>query len=146
MAKKAKKAKPKQKAKPAKKAAASKARNRKPRSQTLPGMEQVRHRDLDRFCESIGETRDSINELKGEEADLCRGALRSMRLHEVMSYRHAGVELVRVIGEDKLRVRTTEDEATAGAGVEETDDAPPETEAAGGSTEDGSGAEAPADE
>jgi hypothetical protein len=105
------------------KARQAKQQQRKPRAQELPGV-GVRHTDLDRLCESIGEARDSVNALRGEEKGLCQNALKQMRIHNVMSYRHAGVELMRVIGEDKLRVRTSrDDEATAGAGVAEANEA-----------------------
>ncbi len=83
-----------------------------PRSQALPGMEQVRNRQLDRACESIGESRDAMNRLRKEEADDLRMALREMHDKKVTVYRHAGVELVRVPGEEKIRVRTTKEAAS----------------------------------
>ena len=75
-----------------------------PRTQALPGMEEVRYKDLDRVCESIAETREEINRYKGEENDLEQKALMSMRLHERTTYTFSGVTLVRVPGEEKLRV------------------------------------------
>lgn len=115
MAKKAKKAKPVKKAaskKAAKavtmpaKAKAAKARKASPRSQVLPGMEQVRNRTLDRVCEGISDTRADMNRLRGEEKDLMMQAVKAMQSDKVTAYRFAGVELVLVPGDVKLRVRT----------------------------------------
>lgn len=102
-----------------------------PRSQALPGMEQVRNVRLDRFCESIGEGREKMNVLRNEEKGDLQGALREMHDKRVTAYRHAGVELVRVpgsrrvfiacfgVGEEKLRVRTSKEGASD---ITETDD------------------------
>jgi len=81
-------------------------------------MEEVRLRKLDHICTSIAETRGAMNELRETEAGLEQTALSVMRSNDRTSYRHAGVELVRVPGEEKLRVRTAR-ERTATAEVEE---------------------------
>src|SRR5688572_28652180 len=52
---------------------------RTPRSETLPGMEQVRDRSLDRLCEGIGDVRETMNEARGEEAGLISSALKRMQ-------------------------------------------------------------------
>jgi hypothetical protein len=96
-------------------------RAEKARDQPLPGMEEVRYRDLDNTCNSIAETREEINTLRADETAFEQTALRQMRTHGITSYRHAGVELVRVPGEEKLRVRTAR-ERTATAETEEPDD------------------------
>lgn len=70
-------------------------------------MEQVRDRVLDRYCESIGDTRDQMNRLRQDEAADTSGALRRMQEKGTAHYIHAGVELTRVPGSDKLRVRRT---------------------------------------
>jgi hypothetical protein len=70
-------------------------------------MEQVRDQTLDRYCESIGDTRDQMNRLRQDEAADTSGALRRMQGKGVNHYIHAGVELTRVPGSDKLRVRRT---------------------------------------
>ena len=104
---------PKKAAKPAKKAAPTpKARRSRPQSQTLPGFEQVRHSRLDRLCEGIAEVRTEMNEQRTIEGEKCRAALVYMHDAKVTTYRFAGVELVRVPGEEKLRVRTTKESAT----------------------------------
>lgn len=83
-----------------------------PRSQPLPGMEQVRNAKLDRFCESIGEMREQMNTLRADESGELQGALREMHDRNVTAYRHAGVEMVRVPGEEKIRVRTSKEKAS----------------------------------
>jgi hypothetical protein len=88
-------------------------------------MGEVRIRSLDEICVSIAETRASINELKGEETGLEQTALSLMRKHDKTAWRHSGVELVRVPGEEKLRVRTSQ-ERTATA-----ESAPSDATAAG---------------
>jgi hypothetical protein len=85
-------------------------------------MEEVRIRPLDNICKSIAETRGTINELRGEEAGLEQTALKLMREHRKTSWRHAGVELVRVPGEEKLRVRTSKANATAEQAADDIDD------------------------
>ncbi|MDH4290513.1 MAG: hypothetical protein OEV65_17375 [Aquincola sp.] len=98
-----------------------------PRDVVLPGMEQVRNIRLDNICTSIAETRADQNRLRGEEAGLEQMALRVMREDRrkdpkgIFSYRHAGVELVRLVGDEKLRVRTSRDNATAEVQDDETE-------------------------
>ena len=128
MAKKSKKAaKPKAAKKTTKKTATTKARHAKPRERALPGLEDARIKSLDEVCDSISECRASINELKGEEADLEKKALKEMHTHRKSSWRHAGVELVLIPGEERLRVRTTKANATAEVEAEPEGD-PLETE------------------
>ena len=76
-------------------------------------MGQVRDGVLDRLCESIGETRDEMNRLRGDELSDTQAALKRMREKGTFVHQHAGVELARVPGEEKLRVRRTSNEATA---------------------------------
>lgn len=86
--------------------AKSKPKARSPRAQSLPGMEQVRNRTLDRICEAIGDVRHDLNRSRGEEKDLQNQAVRVMTADKVTAYRFAGVELVLVPGDAHLRVRT----------------------------------------
>lgn len=81
-------------------------RSASPRSQALPGMEQVRNRSLDRICEHISDVRHDLNRLRGEEKDLQGQAVRVMTGDKVAVYRHSGVEMVLVPGDVHLRVRT----------------------------------------
>lgn len=70
-------------------------------------MEQVRDTRLDNLCESIGDTREKLSELRQDEQSDLQAALKRMRERGLTSYRHAGVEMSRVPGEEKLRVRVT---------------------------------------
>lgn len=102
------------------KALAAKPRKKGPASVPLPGMEQVRDAVLDRLCEGIGECRDQMNQAKRDESSLDASALQRMsRSSEKFPngrtvYRHAGVELARIPGADKLRVRVTKEKGDAG--------------------------------
>lgn len=99
-------------------------RTKSPRSQTLPGMEQVRNRSLDRLCESLGDTRDDLARLQGEEADLQSQCMGVMQRDGVTAYRHAGIELALVPGGAKLRVRKLKDKtAQASTAAPPADDA-----------------------
>ena len=53
-----------------------------------------------------------INKGRTDEKEDQRMALREMHDKGVTSYRYAGVELVRIPGEEKLRVRTSKEDAT----------------------------------
>ncbi len=86
-----------------------------PRSQVLPGMERVRNSRLDQVCEAIGEERERMNAAKTEERGLITGALQEMQRANLSVFRHGGVELSRVPGAEKLRVRLTKEEGDAGA-------------------------------
>jgi hypothetical protein len=102
----------------------AKKKGKTPRSQVLPGMEQVRNRNLDRLCESIGEAREQLGVLRGEEKTDIGRALREMHDKDVVVYRHAGVELVRIPGEETIRVRTTKEKASDVTPSEGADEAP----------------------
>jgi hypothetical protein len=73
-------------------------------------MEQVRNVRLDRFCESIGDERETMNKARQEEAGLVQGALQEMLRTKTSVYKHAKVELVLVPGTDKLRVHVKKEE------------------------------------
>lgn len=54
---------------------------------------------------------------RNDEQGSIQAALREMKGRKFSSYRHAGVELAFVAGQDKLRVRITKDATDAAAGV-----------------------------
>jgi len=119
---KARKAKAARSAKPArvsKTAAKSRARRPMPAQQSF---EEFRYKDLDRICQGIAETRAEMNRLRGEETDLEIQALKAMRLHSSTAYQSAGVELVRVPGEEKLRVRTARERTATAESPAEPDE------------------------
>lgn len=97
----------------AKKAAKGAAKKPSPRSQVLPGMEQVRNRRLDNICEGIAQERSIMNAASVEEKSLIATALQVMQDDKRTIYKHSGVELVRVPGADKLRVKLTKDSGDA---------------------------------
>jgi len=111
-------------------------RGRSPRSQSLPGMGQVRDQRLDNLCESINDERAVMNAAKVEETRLIRSVLQRMHDRDVLIYVHAHLELVRVPGAEKLRVRVLKDRAQgdtteAAAGDAEESAAEPETHTTG---------------
>lgn len=91
-------------------------------------MQQVRNVRLDHICESIGEARTQMNDAKQEEGGLIQTALQVMQNGKVTVYRHGGVELARVPGAEKLRVRLTKEQGDADAGDLEEPEDPEEPE------------------
>ena len=85
------------------------------RSQVLPGIDLLRARKLDNLCEAIAECRAQKNAAVTEEKSLDVTALRVMVETGIAVYRHGGVELARIPGAEKLRVRMTTEEGEAGA-------------------------------
>jgi hypothetical protein len=95
----------------------------KPRSQTLPGLEQTRNGKLDNLCEGIADVRTTMNAAKQEEKTFVIAALQAMVTKGLQVYRHGGVELARVPGAERLRVRLTKEEGDADeADLEPADD------------------------
>lgn len=85
------------------------------RSQVLPGMEQARDRRLDNLCESIAEHRGVMNRARVEEQSDIAAALQHMVKKGTSVYKHGGVELARVPGAERLRVRLTKEQGDADA-------------------------------
>lgn len=94
---------------------AGKPRKRAPRARPLPmeGIEQVRNVKLDRLCEAIGEERDTKNAATVRERGHLAKVLEVMHDAKVTVYKHAGIELTRVPGAEKLRVRLVDDDGDA---------------------------------
>lgn len=83
------------------------------RSQVLPGMVTIfRSQKLDNLCEGIGDERETLNRAKQEEAKLVAAALETMQKEGISVYCHARIELARVPGAEKLRVRSTKEPAS----------------------------------
>lgn len=114
---KVKKSTPKAKAKPAQKpkVAKSKARPRiqSPRSQPLPGMEQVTNRTLNRICEHVSDVRREMARCRADEKELLNQAVTVMTDTKTTAYRFSGVELVLVPGDVHLRVRLLKESSSA---------------------------------
>ena len=86
---------------------------RRPKDTPLPGMEDVRISALNDVAGRIADIREQKNDLIATENEELQTALNLMRKHEKVSWRAHGVEFVRVPGEEKLRVRTSKEKATA---------------------------------
>jgi len=109
-------------------AAAKTARKRAKSPEQQELIQGVRYSDLDRLCRSIGDTRDEINRIKGEDADLGLKAIRAMRLHGVTTYKQAGITLMLVPGDETLRVlkdRAGKASSGTGAAAPQEDEQPP---------------------
>jgi hypothetical protein len=95
---------------------AAPTRTRKPpRARALPGLEQVRDEELDGACERIGDIREKLAALRQsekEEKKFCQDRMHGLKLK---AHKHAGVELLLVPGDEKLRVRLTGDEGQIAA-------------------------------
>jgi hypothetical protein len=76
-------------------------------------MEQVRNKRLDNICEGIADERAQKNRCDLEEKGLIQSALKAMQQANISVYKHGGVELARVPGSEKLRVRLTKDQGDA---------------------------------
>lgn len=92
-----------------------------PRSQVLPGMEQVRDAMLDKICEQFGEEIDSKNAAIRESESLKVSALTRMQALGINVFVHAGTEFARVPGVgEKLRARRIKGDGDAEVGKGET--------------------------
>jgi hypothetical protein len=109
---------------------------RSPRSQVLPGMEQVRSKPLDNLCEGLADVRAAINSNKQEESGLIQSALQTMVRRNIQVYKHGGIELARVPGAEKLRVRVIKEQGDADASnLQQADEEVAEEVAHGGEVE-----------
>lgn len=86
---------------------------RRARQGVLPGTESVRSDKLDALCEGIGDERDKMNAARLECQTLIAAALELMTKKNLTVYRHDRIELARIPGADKLRVRVTKEEGDA---------------------------------
>jgi hypothetical protein len=80
-------------------------------------MEQVRNARLDHLCEDIGDNRDAMNAARASEQEAVAGALAVMHRDKISVYKHGGIELARVPGSEKLRVRLVKDQGNADVGT-----------------------------
>lgn len=88
-------------------------KKRSARSQPLPGMEGVRNGKLDNLCEGIAEQRRVMNAAHLETQTDITAALQEMQRKKISVYKHGGIELARVPGAEKLRVRLTKEQGDA---------------------------------
>ena len=76
-----------------------------PRSQVLPGMEQITNRTLNRLCEELSDSQREMNVLIADVDDLHRQAQETMERDNVMKYIFSGVQLSLRKGTTKLSVK-----------------------------------------
>lgn len=107
----------------------AKKTSKKPKN-TAPKPKQERLLDdmpkvpaLDRLCAKLSLVRESKNDLATEEKGLIQDALRRMKDANVVTYKAHGVELVRVQGDEKVRVRLVDDDNGGAADGEDSGDA-----------------------
>ena len=81
-------------------------------SRPLPGMEDRTIKPLDDVAEEYAAIRDSRIELTQREHDLKINTMRLMKKYEKTIYKHDGIEITIVPGEDdvKVRVKKTSDD------------------------------------
>ncbi len=109
----------KQKQQAAKAKAAVRRAVRKPLEQpTLPTM-RVRDARMDKLAEAIGHSRDQQNVAAADEKAYKAAALKVMQDKGYQFWSHAGVDLIRTPGEDKLKVKTHKDGGSAETGADE---------------------------
>jgi hypothetical protein len=92
------------------------------KSQALPGMEDHAIKPLEEIAEQYAEIRDQRMELTQSEHTLKINALKLMKKYGKTIYRHNGVEILVIAGEDDVKVRVRKaDETDAGLDVDELD-------------------------
>ncbi len=89
----------------AERAAAAKKTTKAPAQ--VPLIKGLRIPSLDRHCRHIGDQRAGIARMQAELKDMERLAHEDMRKHRRETWQSAGVTLVRVPGEERLRVTTS---------------------------------------
>jgi hypothetical protein len=85
----------------------------RPRQQDLPGTEDRILRPLDDIAAAYADVRDRRIELNKEEAQLKASALKLMHKFEKTIYRHDGIEIFLIAGEEDVKVKVrkaTDDE------------------------------------
>lgn len=98
---------------------------RKPRSGALPGMEDHAITALEDVAHEYAEIRDQRIELNRQESALKSKAMNLMHRHEKTTYRHGGVEIKVIAGEEDIKVKVKkpgeDDDETASSDTDEGD-------------------------
>lgn len=84
---------------------ASRAKNR-----DLPGMEDRAIKPLEEVAEAYAGIRDERMDLTRREHELKANALRLMKKYDKTVYRHDGIEMLVISGEDDIKVRVRKEE------------------------------------
>jgi len=118
------------------KAAAAKTRTRaRPRQQDLPGTEDRAIKPLEDVAASYAEVRDERIALNKREHELKELALKLMKKYDKTIYRHDGIEIRVVPGEDDVKVRIKKPGEDDGDATDSGEDV--EIEADGAASDDG---------
>jgi len=93
---------------------------KRPRKQPLPGMEDLRIRELDDAAADYADIRDRRMELSKEEHDLKERLKRAMHKHGKKVYKHDGISIELVATEEdvKVKIRKAVDDDDADEDVE----------------------------
>lgn len=104
-------------------AAAAKRAHKTP--EQVPLIKGLRRPGLDRACRRIGDNRAAVARMQAEGRDLESHAHDEMRKDKVNTWQSAGVTLVRIQGEERLRVSTSRQTASTAPGKGAGDDIEP---------------------
>jgi hypothetical protein len=94
----------------------------KPRGAPLPGMEDHAIKPLEDVAAEYATIRDERMDLTQREHTLKNHALKLMKKYDKTIYRHDGIEITIVPGEDDVKVRVKKHEDEDEAGIRQTGD------------------------
>ncbi len=97
-------------------------RGSRPKNHDLPGMEDRAIKPLEEVAEAYAGIRDERMDLTRREHELKANALRLMKKYDKTIYRHDGIEMTVIQGEEDIKVRVRKE---TDATTENDDDAPP---------------------
>ena len=97
---------------------ARRARPKWPKEVALPGMEDHAIEWLDKFAQQYADLRDRRIELNKEESELKTSLLKLMKEHHKTLYRHGGVTIRVIAGEEDVKVKVAPLEAPDELGAE----------------------------
>ena len=84
---------------------------KRPRAAALPGMENHAIKPLEDLAAAYADIRDERMALTQREHDLKAATLKLMRKYDKTIYRHDGIEITIVTGEDDVKVKVKKAEA-----------------------------------
>jgi hypothetical protein len=76
-------------------------------------IEDARIGPLDKIAGAIGDVRDNMNDLRAEERGHLQVAKKLMHQYGKSVYKHAGVQITLVPGDEKVQVRVLKDDGDA---------------------------------
>jgi hypothetical protein len=91
---------------------------RAPRNADLPGMEERAIKPLEEIAAQYADIRDRRMALSEEEVALKTKAIQLMHKHKKTEYRHDGIEILLVTGDETVKVKVKKPEADDDPGDE----------------------------